>query len=292
MEVLERICEPGDYGDCKVVGTNRNNQIGRYITVPDGETITFDTLDISNVFVPIVKRGNGQLHIRESIRTGFGGDGMNIIGSNVTIEKTYVRDNTPTRPYDMHELLPGESVLQALKRLDLEVYDPKLLKAVEWRGKLVLPSYHVDGIAQIYAVDETGYRIHEDGCISNIKMPFIEAELSGAKTQGIMGSEANRYTRFEIGTEGLFIKLDGYKYSIVFNQLDNSQIGSEKSTNINGKVKIKNVKESRFKTRSNTVEGLRLGQLQMPKGSFGWGHFHGGQERFSEDELRFMSELV
>jgi hypothetical protein len=216
---------------------------------------------------------------------------MNFLGSNVTIDKTYVRDNTPTRTYDMHELLPGESVQDALKRLRIKVYDHRLLKPVKYRGKWVLPSYHVDGVFQAYAVDSTGYRIDHAGCIENIRLPYIEADLKGEKTQGIMCSEANRYSGFEIGTNGLFMKAGGYRFSAVFNQLDHSQIGSAKSTNIDGQIKIRDVKGSTFRSTGNTVEGLRESQLIMPKGSCTWGHYNKGQERFSEEELRYMMQL-
>lgn len=292
MQTLRYITQPGDYGSLKLRGTNRNDQLGLVVVVPDRETITFDTLDISNVFVPLIKKGNGLLRVNnEVILSEYGGDGMNFLGPRVTIKKTYTRNNTPTRTYDMHEILPGETVRQALKRLKLRVYDHRLLKPVKYRGKWVLPSYHVDGIFQAYAVDHTGYRLDPDGCISDIRLPFIDAELRGPKTQGIMCSEACRYTGFQIGTESMEIMLDAYPFAGVFNQLDQSQIGSSIHTNVNGQFKIRNVKGSKFRTYGNTIEGLMAHQVIMPKGSYQRGHFRHGNTGFTEDELRAIEEL-
>ena len=272
MTVLNRITEAGEYPAIAAAGENRNDDIGLLIDVWGDEPVVLPSIELTNVFIPIIKKGDaplivdGDTHLYE-----FGGDAANFLNSNIHFQGEYnVRNNTPTRPYDMLAMEPGEGVAECLYRHGVEVYDPDLLIPVEYprgSGQMVLPSYHCDVVFQAYAVDETGYRIDPNGVIENIIMPNIDAEISGDKCQAIMGSEANCYKNMHLGTEKLRIISDGYPYSIVFNTMESSYIGGA-DVEVEGIVKIKNVKGSTWDTGGIVLDGFTQEQLDIPQDAF------------------------
>jgi len=250
-----------------ITGTNRNEDIGVLFDIPEGHTISIPTLEVSNVFVPVIVKGKGRLEIEQLITSNFGGDNLNILDSQVYIDSTIVRENTPTRPYNTVALLPGESVYDMVNRLKLDVYDPSLLKVKEYprgSGRFTVEGYHVDGVAQIFKNIIRSNRADPDAHIRFIELLSIDAELRGQYTQGIMASELNRYGNFKLGTNHLRIKgIAPHRFAMVFNSLDNSIIGNYDDVDMDGKLKIRDVKHSTHTTYNVDVRGIPMDKIEI-----------------------------
>jgi len=139
------------------------------------------------------------------------------------------------------------------------VYDPSLLKFENRSRKdrtQVIKGYHVDGVAQLYAVKENGYTLNPEGIIENIDIADIDAKLEGEKTHGIIGSEKNRYSRIWLGYNRYKI-LTHHHYHTQFNQLDNSWLGGRDNEVYAGcKLLIHPSKKTNFQSFNNVVLGL------------------------------------
>ena len=241
-----------------LVGANRNQDIGLRIHVPEGAKLYTPELFFENCFMNIWKTGLGQLTVDGFTSREFGGDNANFRGSNVYIGETVVRDNTPTRPYWTCVREGNETIEACLERYGEEVYDPSLLKfekSASYPGAEIIIGYHVDGIAQIFAAKSDGHNPDKNAVIENIIMPSIDAEISGKNSQGVMGSEGCEYKKILIGKKFYRVKLDGYPYHAVFNTLSDSSIGCE-GAELDGKLKIQNVKHSKYTSQRNQVTGI------------------------------------
>jgi hypothetical protein len=222
----------------KIVGGNRNADIGMQIHVPDGETLQLKRIDISNVFIALIKTGNGMLVIDELIIHEYGGDAINLRGSHLRIKSLVTYNNTPTRPsFETLERQGSESVKEALARTNQTVYDPSLL---EWDTNNKIGVYHQDCILQGYSVKEDGYTLDIDRPLRDVCIESIHATFKGRGAQGLMLSEACHNIDWTLGTERLYIRCD-YPYPIVMNSGENITIGNH-SAMMTGKVKIQNVK--------------------------------------------------
>lgn len=257
MTVLLNVTSSGLYDCVKLHGENRNTDTGVIVNVPEGERVHFNHLEISNVFIPLIKLGKGKLSYNRLITYQFGGDNMNLRSGNIYGIETQVRENTPTRPYMTCVRQGNESVEDCLYRYGQTVYDASLLEFITHSGGEVIPGYHVDGVLQAYATKADGYTLDPKGAISDIVMPYIDAEIEGSMVQGIIGSEANRYTNIHLGSHQYKVLLGGYKYHAVFNQLDNSSIGGDSiSVRAGTKVRISARKPTQFSTYNNHIHGL------------------------------------
>lgn len=258
MGVIKQITGGGSWNHIRITGTNRNEDIGLSVDVPEGEILVLSSVYISNVFIPLIKTGKGILMWESLYVENFGGDATNIRGSNIDSNKLVVRNNTPTRPYKTCVRQSNESVEACLSRNGEVVYDPDLLKfQLDTRyyaeGREILGGYHCDGVSQLYAVKPDGYTTDPDGVIENIRIRNIDARLSGRNTQGVMGSGMNRYSNIRLGEDRYQILTDGYPYHTVFNQLDNSTIGGKLNCVILGtQVKVLAAKPTKFHTYNNT----------------------------------------
>lgn len=261
-----------------LIGSSRNDDIGLRLHVPANSSIYIPELLVENCFVNIWKTGHGQLTIDRLTGREFGGDNASLRGSNVLFNEVIVRGNTPTRPYNMLIRRGLESVEDCLDRHGEVVFDSSLLKFEahpksvgpaadpKYDGIEVLMGSHVDAIAQIYAFKEDGITPDFDGVIKNIRLPSIDAEINGRQSQGVMGSESCLCDGFEIGSKKYRVKLDGYKYHTVFNTISNSVIGCE-GADVDGQLKIKDVKRSRYQSKDNRVVGLSESSVVCEAGS-------------------------
>ena len=254
MPIRVNISTEGSFGDLNIKGTDRNQDIGLLVHVPKGKTVTLGTVRIENVFIPVIKTGEGLLKFTTIHASHFGGDCFNIRGSNVVGTTLICTHNTPTRPYQTCQRLGDESIVDCLLRYGERVYDPSLLKFEPSTN--TLEGYHVDGIMQMYATLPDSSTIDPLGCISNIRIPRIIAKLNGSHTQGIMGSEPNRYTDIHLGTELLAVTMDGYPFHTVFNQLDNSVIGGGLESVGSSTVRIRCSKPTSYESCKNKLSGV------------------------------------
>ena len=110
-------------------------------------------------------------------------------------------------------------------------------------------SYYYDyKYSNDYHVDALGQFFNFTGSCSNVYIGKIKAEIVGSKVQGMMLSEANKYSNFSIGSEGADISLD-YPYAFVANTLEDSYINVG-----NNGLKIKEVKDSLYNTNNIWIE--------------------------------------
>lgn len=270
MKTLRRIDTEGNYGDITITGSNRNTEIGLHIHVPEGEEISVGKVNISNVFLPILKTGLGVFKFESITTSEFGGDNFNIrANGNAQGSSLIIESHTPTRPYNRCVRVGDETIEECLARNGETVYDASLLQFEEWpkdSGREVILGYHADAILQVYSTPEIGYPAYSDklrdpqggyGEISNVFIPNIRANLTGATTQAIMGSERCKYSHIYLGTESLVINSDGYPYHTVFNSLENSVIGCTDNVIRPGcKVKVVNAKDSPHLNRNNQYIGF------------------------------------
>ncbi|WP_020394481.1 hypothetical protein [Thiolinea disciformis] len=155
---------PGNFDTYKnppyisIVGKQRNRDIGITYDIPAGKVVYIKKLKIENTFLPLVKKGEGQLTIEDLEIKDFGGDAINIRGSNVRINKLSIRNSTPTRPYSPVWIpeYSEKAILKALADNKEQVYDWRLL---EWLPvskdnitTYYTPGYHVDAGLQAYYV--------------------------------------------------------------------------------------------------------------------------------------------
>ena len=302
MTVLKRITESGDYGRISLRGKNRNEDIGLFIDIAEGKTVTINSIDVDNSFIPVLKRGKGKLFLGDIQATRFGGDGFNMLSSNITGDKFYSRENTPTRPYTKLYMLMGETVDQCLERHEIKVYDSSLLKPVEYpkgSGKFVVPGYHQDAIHG-YALKDGQFKSQADDRLDNIRIKNIDIEMQGAMAQGIAFTEACKYSRIFLGEESLKIKLN-YYYSVIATNLSNSRIGGKK-VKVNKPVRVQNppVKKCPHETYNLELINMR-GKHVFDAGVYGARKvkFIGGNSYteddsflFSDDELVMARELL
>lgn len=108
--ILQEINSGGCFSDIHNIGSDKNLDIGLQVNVPEGEVLYIENLELENVFVGIIKFGLGELRIDNLHIHHFGGDAMNIRGSNVHIENYKVHDCEPTRPYSEYHC---DAILQA-----------------------------------------------------------------------------------------------------------------------------------------------------------------------------------
>ena len=261
MSIIQSLQKPAKIGRVEIEGKNRNDDIGYKIFVPEGGHTQIDELIFHNCFINLIKLGPGQLTIGRFSGYEFGGDNINGRASNIRIEETLVRDNTPTRPYDVCFRKNNESVEECLLRHGEIVHDHRLLTFVKhpsFPDSEVIASYHVDGVAQFYSVKADGYTVDHSGSISNIIMPSVDAEISGKNSQAFIFSEADDASDIHIGYKKYRVLLpDGYKYHSIFNTLRNSTIGCEGAEVSPGtSIRIKAVKETEFTSGNNTLLGF------------------------------------
>ena len=261
MSIMQSLKSPTKLGRVEIEGKNRNEDIGYKIFVPEGGHTQIDEIVFHNCFINLIKLGPGQLTIGRLVGNEFGGDNINGRASNMRIEETVVRNNTPTRPYDVCIREGSESIEECLARHREIVFDTSLLKFIEhpkFPGKEVIASYHVDGVAQFYAVKPDGYTVDPSGEISNIIMPSVDAVIRGKNSQAFIFSEADNATNIHIGYKKYRVLLpDGYKYHAIFNQLSNSIIGCANAEVSPGtSIRIKTVKETEFCSGGNVLVGF------------------------------------
>lgn len=141
-----------------IVGQNRNRDIGITYDVPTGKLVYVKKLTIENTFLPLVKKGEGQLTIEELEIRDFGGDAINIRGSNVRINHLRIRNSTPTRPYNPLWIpeYSEKAILKVLQDSKEKVYDWRLLEWLPVTKDNVTTyytaGYHVDAGLQAYSV--------------------------------------------------------------------------------------------------------------------------------------------
>jgi len=234
----------------RIKGRNRNSDIGYSVTVPKGEVIHVEKLSISNVFIGLVKYGEGQLLIDELSISSFGGDAINLRSGNVHIRKLTTYRNTPTRPYYSITREGDETIKEALSRTGQKVHKPELL---EWNNRK-LSGYHQDAILQAYSTKDNGYEVDDSKPLTDVYIDSLHAVITGSKTQGIMLSEACHNLRWAIGIDYLYIKSD-YPYPIVMNTGAEINIGN-RNASMTGSVKVKNVKGSTQINRNINIVGV------------------------------------
>lgn len=210
--ILKNISSGGIFKEVSVKGT-RHRDIGLQVTVPKGEYVFIDTFRARDVFIPLIKYGEGLLEIRNFDAALCGGDAYNFRASHVHIENYIARDWRPTRQYR---------------------------------------SYHTDIGGQIYAVKKDRHTVDPDGMIEDIIIENFHIESENPMVQGFMASEACRYKNIRLGTKSLYCDLK-YGYPIVFNTAEDCIIGNKDNVHYTGRVKIANVKDSQWTSRNNQI---------------------------------------
>ena len=260
MKIHRIIERSGKYESISYKGQDRDKEIGILFKIPKNNTVRIPSIEISNVFIPFVKVGDGELIVDRVILRDYGGDGSNLRSSNFICGSLITRNNTPTRPYTTCIRKGNESIRSCLQRHGESVYDPSLLSFIThplYPGKEVIAGYHVDAVSQLYAVKENGYTLDPNGIIENIFIDTIDAEVSGSKSQAIAGTEQNRYSNIHLGVTKYRILLDGYKYHAMFNQLDNSVIGgSDVQVTPGTEIRIDARKSTEYQSFNNTITGF------------------------------------
>lgn len=142
-------------------GSSRNKNIGICFTYSGSTEIRLDTLKISNVFMGLMKHGNGKVYIKTLEIFNFGGDAINIRGNNLTIENLIIHDAIPTLPYNFIKTTNPNNIVEIKKALYScgENIATRFINDIDWRistqnnqnelhnGKAVYIStenYHVD----------------------------------------------------------------------------------------------------------------------------------------------------
>ena len=131
---------------------------GLHIDINENEEIRIDYLEISHVLRPLTKIGNGKVHIGTLHLHTFGGDGIRIWGSNLTIDKLIVHSNKKALPYnkfiiEQEQTESGapsiETIITEFSRLrigntrrELPLHD---LNQLEWQYSDSLNAYYVNG---------------------------------------------------------------------------------------------------------------------------------------------------
>ena len=224
MLTIYKIDQPGDYNDIEIIGENRNSDLGLHIDVWGTQPVNIGAITGYNVFLPLLITGDAPVHIDKQLYDEFGGDGINIRGSNNRFGRTTIANATPTRPYHTIILNEGESVEAALDRLEMIVYDPSLLVVNTNReGQRYVGGYHVDAI-QMYATAQGRYHATEDDVLRNIIMDEVDIQLRGSHIQGIAMTEVCLYEEIYLGGTSFRVELD-YYYSVMAVNLSNFEIG-------------------------------------------------------------------
>ena len=192
---------------------HRGGDIGAYINVPEGEYVYIHSFKARDVFVPLIKFGKGLLEIKHFDAAYCGGDAFNFRNSHVHIENYEARKWRPARKYNR---------------------------------------YHTDIGGQIYATKRDRHTIDPDGTIEDIIIKNFRIESTDPMVQGFMASEACRYKNIRLGTESLDCNL-AYPYPIVFNTAEDCIIGNDHNVSYTGRIKIANVKNSKWKSSNNTI---------------------------------------
>ena len=192
---------------------HRNRDIGLYVNVPKGQYVKIENLIVKEVFVPLIKFGEGLLEIGNFEAYSCGGDAFNFRSSNVHVDN---------------------------------------FKAYDWKPTRRFASYHTDMGGQIYAVKKNRTDVDPNGTIENIMIKNFHIESNDRLVQGFMASEACRYKNIRIGTESLYCNL-AYEYPIVFNTAEDCIIGNKDKVKFSGRVKIANVKNSKWESKNNKV---------------------------------------
>ena len=195
------------------IAGNRGKDIGLYINIPKGQYVYIESLIVKEVFIPFIKLGEGLLEIKNFEAYSCGGDSCNIRSSHVHIENFKAYDWKPTR-------------------------NPRV--------------YHVDIGGQVYAVKRNKITVDPDGTIEDVILENFSIESSNKTVQGFMASEACRYRNIRIGTKSLNCDL-AYEYPIVFNTAEDCVIGNKSNVNFKGRVKIANVKKSKWVSKNNKI---------------------------------------
>lgn len=269
MAVLKRIKGGGNYGDIKLTGKSAkslNDDTGLIVFVDEDEVAIFGDIVVGNTYNPIIKLGKGLIVANSLDIEKFGGDAIQIRGRNYHCEHTRVMESLATRPYNVCIREGKESVEDCLARHGEKVYDPSILKFTthpSYPGVEIIAAAHVD-LCHMYASEDAGHPLEQNGIISNIVMPNVTAKLDGPNTQGFTGSEPETiYEDIHIGTNHFDVMLGGYRYAFNYLSLRNSALGCNGAKTHGCEVRIKEVKTrpsghsaDEVRTANNTILGF------------------------------------
>jgi len=240
MATLQVINKPGDYGNIEIMGTDRNNDIGLTVECWGNDEININSIIIGNTFLPLLIKGDGTVNVNYSLLYLFGGDAVNIRGSNSHFDYLNIEGNTPTRPYKLIEVLPGDSIEATLYKNEVTVYDPTMVRTFERNGKVYLEYYHQDAI-QGYATAKGKYHSTPDDILDNVTVKNLSINMTGKNSQSISFTEKCGYNNIHIGTEKMNINTD-YYYSLIAVNFNNFQIGNPNVCNVNKPVRLQQPK--------------------------------------------------
>ena len=259
MNTINHLTNENTLRDQHIVGTNRDKDVGLFVHVDSGKELILPSLEFENVFIPIIKTGDGKLTIDGDLTLhAFGGDAINIRGSHFHINGMYdISNNTATRPYDVCYRKGVETIAECLARRGEFVYDHTLLVwEKDAKGREYIGAYHQDTIFQAYAVGDDGYTVDPSGIVEDIYMPSVKATITGAKAQGVICSEPCDINNVEIGTRFLEVSCE-HPYPFLFNTARNLKVGNPEAV-VTGKVRVIKRKETIFSTEALQVVGVGL----------------------------------